>query len=468
VRGAAWGKPERQSDGGTPMRRIVALALALALVGLVAVTTTAGAQGSDRPGVTAKEIKIGGVAGKTNPVGQPYASGFDGAKAYFDFINAKGGIFDRKFKMVAELDDQTRLSQHIAAIRSLVEEEKVFAVLPVVSQEFSGAKYLDENGVPAFGWNIDAEWCSTAEEVQALNEAEAGGSPSPNGCPRKGLFGEKGSYLCFSCPQISPPFVAQQIGATKVGVMSYTDPSSAECAKGQLAAYEQYGIDVVFSDTSLAFGFQNLGDDVQKIKDAGVEFISTCMDIAGEVNISRALRRAGLDDIKFYAPQGYDQGTMKKYGDELNGFFFGVDFVPFENKNLPKGTKQFLSQMKKSGGEVNEQSLAGWQNARLLYEGIKLSGPDFTRESVIDAINGITDWTADGIRATIDWTTDGHGSGTESCVAYIEAVDGKFVPRFGKPGQPFVCFPINPAPSDFDDPVYKPEKAGTTTSSSTP
>jgi len=446
------------------MRRTVALVVVTALaVGLGMVT--AGAQGADRPGVTSKEIRIGGVVGKTNPVGQPYAAGFDGVKAYFDYINGKGGAFGRKYKLVAQLDDQSRASQNVAQCRSLVEEKKVFAVVPMVTQIFACGGYLAEQGVPTFGWNINAEYCSTATRVSTeINAADVAETLQPGdpACDRLGLFGEKGSYLCFSCPNAAPVFIAKELGLTKIGVMAYTAPQSVECAKGEEAAVEKYGMELAFVQESLQFGFSNLGDDVQKIKDAGVELIATCMDIAGEVQIARLLRRAGLTDIKFYAPQGYDPGTLEKYGDELNGIYFTTLFTPFEMKNKPNGLKLFLKHIKKTGGDINEQSLAGWQSAALLHEGITLAGEDFTRQSVIDAINGITDWTADGIRTEIDWSTDGHGPGKETCGAYVEAVDGKFVPRFGKPGQPFVCFPDNPAPDTLDEPYYKPLKDGET------
>ena len=391
-------------------------------------------------------------------------------KAFFDYINGKGGIYDRKFKLVAQLDDQSRASQNVAQCRSLVEEKKVFAVLPMVTQIFACGGYLTEQGVPTFGWNINAEYCSTATRVsEEINPADVAETLQPGdpACDRLNLFGDKGSYLCFTCPGGAPAFIATQLDLTKIGVMSYTAAQSVECAKGVEAGVEKYGLELAFVQESLQFGFSNLGDDVQKIRDAGVEFIATCMDIAGNVQIARLLRRAGLEDIKFYAPQGYDPGTLEKYGDELNGFYFATLFTPFEVKKPPKGLKLFLDQMEKSGAEINEQALAGWQGAALLYEGIKLAGEDFTRQSVIDAINGITDWTADGIRTEIDWSIDGHGPGKEACAAYVEAKDGKFIPRFGKKDQPFVCFPDNPAPDSFDEPYYKPLKDGETVPAAT-
>ena len=41
-------------------------------------------------------------------------------------------------------------------------------------------------------------------------------------------------------------------------------------------------------------------------------------------------------------------------------------------------------------------------------------------------------------------------SGTEGCAAYVAAQNGKFVPQFGRPGQPFLCAPINPNPPTLD------------------
>src|ERR1700680_5121759 len=70
------------------------------------------------PGVTGNTITVGGVAGKTNPVGQPYGSGFDGVQAYFNYINAKGGVFGHKFKLTAKLDEQDSPSQDLIQARS--------------------------------------------------------------------------------------------------------------------------------------------------------------------------------------------------------------------------------------------------------------------------------------------------------------------------------------------------------------
>jgi branched-chain amino acid transport system substrate-binding protein len=436
-------RPKSVDLGGVPMgwkavvRTLIVSLVAVLGVGVAGVGPVSAQTG--QPGVTGNTITVGGVAGKTNPVGQPYGSGFDGVQAYFNYINAKGGVFGKKFKLVAQLDDQSRASQNVTEIRSLVEEKKVFAVAPVVTQIFAGAPYLVQHGVPTFGWNINGEW-----------------NLGPN------LFGEKGSYLCFTCPQEAPAYLAQQVGAKNVAIMAYTAPQSVQCAQGMEAGFKRYGLNVVLNDSSLAFGFQDLGSDIDTMKSKGVQFVGTCMDVGGEVNVARSLRRAGLSNVKFYAPQGYDPTTLAKYGKELDGIYFGIDFIPFETPNVSPGLKLFETQMKKTGKQINEQALAGWIDADMLYKGIKAAGPNFTQKSVIDAVNSFNGYTADDIRPPVNWSFDGHGPpaagtlgnlpdfGHETCAAYVEAINGKYVPKFGTKAQPFVCSQNNPLPTALD------------------
>ena len=215
-------------------------------------------------------------------------------------------------------------------------------------------------------------------------------------------------------------------------------------------------------DSSIPFGFTDLGSDIDTMKSKGVQFVATCMDIAGEVNVALDLQRAGLTNVKFYAPQAYDPATLSKYGNELNGIYFGIDFVPFEDAKHSPELQLFIKEMNAIHKPINEEALAGWINADLLYKGIKKAGPNFTQASVIDAINTFNGYTADGIRPPINWSFDGHKPSTETCTVYVEVVNGKFTPRFGRPGQPFVCTRDNPLPDNLDSSTvyFRPTIAG--------
>ncbi|HEY8216665.1 MAG TPA: ABC transporter substrate-binding protein [Acidimicrobiia bacterium] len=440
---------------------LVASAVASASVAIGAAGAAPAARHRATPGVTATTIRVGGLASPPNVLNVPYQDGYEGAKAYFEIVNKKGGVFGKKLELVAQLSDQGSPGGNIRAVRSLVEEKHVFAVLPVMTNSFAGAKYLADHEIPTFGIDVDPGWCGTISEVEAMQDRILSGDLSPQ-CPRQSLFGEKGSFLCFRCPNPGPSFILLRKHVTRAAIFTYTHPSSTLCAAGLEASFRMYGIDVVFEDKTLNFGFSDASADAQGVRENGAEAIATCMDFGGAFRLAQQLKNAGAKDLIVLAPEGYRPSTVEKYGKALNGWFFGVFFTPWEVKDPPKGTRAYLQAMKKRGVSPSEQSQAGWINAQLLVEGIKKAGKSFTRRSVIDAINSIDDFTADGILANVNWTSTGSGHGLESgptraaCAAYVEAVNGRFVPRFGKPGRPFVCFPYGPLPATLDDPIYRP------------
>jgi ABC-type branched-subunit amino acid transport system substrate-binding protein len=375
--------------------------------------------GTDRPGVTADEIRVGGVASLTNPTGAPLDSTFDGVEAYFDLVNDAGGVHGRRLVLTSRRDDATAASRNLAQTRALVEQDKVFAVLPMASVQFTAADYLAEHGVPTFGWNINAEW-----------------SKGPN------LFGQRGSYTCFECPAPSLPFVAREIGAEKVGIIAYSAPQSRDCAVGVRNSFERYGADLVFEDTSLPFGFVELAADIRRMRTSGVQFVATCMDGNGSAKVARAIREADLD-IPLYLPNGYDHEFVRQNAADLEGSWVGALFVPFEEAESSPGIRRFLDAMERAGKTANELALVGWIGADMFVEGLKDAGPDFDRASVVAAVNAVTDYTADSIIPPIDWRTAHDAVDGDACTAFLRVEGGELVPEFGEPGKPFVCFPTD-------------------------
>jgi hypothetical protein len=88
-------------------------------------------------------------------------------------------------------------------------------------------------------------------------------------------------------------------------------------------------------------------------------------------------------------------------------------------------------------------ALHGWVVADLFVTGLRAAGEDFTRASLVDAINEMTDYDAGGIIRPVDWTTAHEADTDEACTAFLQVEGGKLVPKFGEPGKPFVCFPTD-------------------------
>ena len=378
----------------------------------------ASSSGTD-PGITATEIKVGGLAAKTGPLGSQYEPIGVGVQAYLDMVNEQGGVNGRKIKFIGLRDDATTPSRNVAQARALVEQDKVFAIVGVASPLFPAGTYLAGTGVPTFGWNVNPEW-----------------SAGPN------LFGEKGSYLSFTDPGPAVPFLATRSGAKVVAAIAYTASQSADCMKGMINSYNQFGLKVGVSDASLPFGVTNIDADIQRMKEAGVQFVSTCMDPTGNTLLSRSLKQAGLGHVQQYWPNGYDQETLSKFADLMEGVYLYSDHVPFETPQFSPGMQTFLREMKKRypNQAISDVVLAGWINADLFVTALKAAGKDVTRKKVVDAINKMTHYTAGDINAGIDWTVQHKGDPPILCSAFIQVKNGKFTPAFGNASTPFTCF----------------------------
>ncbi len=128
-------------------------------------------------GVTASRIVVGGVASLTGPIPAAFAPIFDGVNSYLDMVNAGGGVDGRRIDFKFPLDDGSNPSQNTDQVRTLVDQDHVFAVLGVGTPSFAGAGYLAANNVPTFGYTVSTQWAA---------------GPS--------LFGSEGSYLAFTRP----------------------------------------------------------------------------------------------------------------------------------------------------------------------------------------------------------------------------------------------------------------------------
>jgi branched-chain amino acid transport system substrate-binding protein len=378
----------------------------------------------DQPGVTGTEINVGGVVTKSNnPTGGTEADAFAGVKAYFEMVNSSKakGIYGRKLKLTSERDDA--LGMNTQEVQGLISNDNVFAVLPVDVLLFTGGPLLSQSGIPTFGWNINAEWGSEKPEFPG----------APN------MFGQRGSYTCFTCPSQTLPWLAKQLKKTKVGVLAYTVDQSKDCAKGIKASFDKYPPGkIVFDDESLSFG-ADFSTDVSQMKDKGVNLVATCMDINGTLTLAKEMKKQGLDAIQ-YLPNAYDQEFMKTNGQFFEGSYVLTFFTPYQVKKQPPGLKQFLKWAKKTDSPITENALAGWTNADLFYQGLKAAGPEFTRQKVIDAINQMKDYTANGIYAPIDWTISHTADSPQGCVILSKIHNGTFVPSFGTADKPFICF----------------------------
>ena len=124
------------------------LRIAAAALATLALTASAGAAPVADPGVTASTILLGGTVPLTGEAAA-FGSVGPGAKAYFDYVNAKGGVHGRKIDY-RFYDDAYDPSQTVQLTRKLVEDDGVVAVFGSIgtANNLAIRDYLNAQKVP--------------------------------------------------------------------------------------------------------------------------------------------------------------------------------------------------------------------------------------------------------------------------------------------------------------------------------
>lgn len=371
----------------------------------------------DQPGVTKDTIRVAGVASITNTLNAPYGDVFKGVKAYFAKVNSTGGVYGRKLELVNQRDDQ--MFNNLKEVQGLLSEDDAFAAAGILTIfDFSGASELAKNGIPAFGVNYNADW------------------------NHSNLFSNAGA-LCLGCTGVELPWIAKQLGRKSIGILTYgTVDSSKRCGEGIKQSFEEFPTAKVgyYSDGH-GFGDVDYSVDVQKMKDAGVDLVTTCMDNNAVLALQKEARAQKLDAIQ-YLPNGYDQAFMDANSEFFQGSIVRVPFIPFETTPKPAGLTDYLKWMDKQGDPPNEYTTYGWINGAQLVEGLKGAGPNFTQAKVVAALNKLTNDTGGGLLPGIDWTTQHTETHPPlSCAAFVKVEGKKFVLTFVPKEKVFLCFP---------------------------
>ena len=363
---------------------------------------------------------MGSLSGFVAPSFAPVVTG---ARVYFDRLNAAGGVNGRTIDYRPLVDDGTSPSGNVAAAQRMV-RSKVFAVVGVGTPFFTGSSVLRSNGVPAFGLQ------------ENTNEQWAGPT----------MFGAGGSYVDATLPQPQVAYLVQHTGAHRAAVVAYNVAQSSEGCVSVIKALAQFHIPTPVIDLSIPFGAASLDADVTRFDQNHVDFVVSCMDATGNIKLSQTLQQHGMSSVVQYWFDGYNAQTLHDNQVAMDGVYFLAQLTPFEvSATQPRvypGTDAFNRAMKRYAPNtpVSGAALAGWVSADLFTKGLRAVGSDVTRTRVVDAINRLTSYNADGAMPPVNWKIAHTKVDGTSCTAFVQARRGRFVPVFGTTDSVYLCF----------------------------
>jgi branched-chain amino acid transport system substrate-binding protein len=378
------------------------------------------------PGVSPTKIVVGALATESGTLAGQFASVVNGAQAYFDYVNANGGVDGRKIDLAYNLDDAGSTTDDTTQARNLVEQDHVFAVVGVGTPFFSAASYFAATGTPVFGYVVTQDWNN-----------------------RPSLFGAYGSYLTFGGAQPIPIYVAHQLHAKSVAVVAYNIAASSEDACAAVAqGLRQGGVHVGFED--LAFPYSgNPTADVLKMKAAGVDLFVSCIAAADNLSFAKVMHEYGMASVHQVWSNGYDRSYLQQAPQDMVGVIYLLQHVPFEAATQFPGRypamETYLEVMKKYQPqyEYNDLAFQGYLNAAQFVQGLRESaaaGLPLTQKNLVDTINKETAFSA-GLTQPVNWTYAHTAVNPIGCESFVEVMPGDKlrVVFYQKNDEVFVC-----------------------------
>jgi hypothetical protein len=203
----------------------------------------------------------------------------------------------------------------------------------------------------------------------------------------------------------------------------------------------------------------DLHADVARMKSAGVDMVTSCLDLSGDILLSKTMQQDGMTGATQYWFDGYDESALKDDAAWMRGVYFMLQHLPFEVTQLYPGRYRAMDRFEWAlkryvpGNPPSEAALAGWTSADLFVTGLRVIGRDVTRTRLVAAINKLTLYTAHGLVSPIDWRTDHTGVSTiYNCSVFVQVRGRRFVPVYGTPPSVFSCFPV---PNPVHGPIEK-------------
>jgi ABC-type branched-subunit amino acid transport system substrate-binding protein len=319
------------------------------------------------PGVTRNSITIGMTTPLTGPAAPGYKDIPAAAEAYFDYVNANGGINGRKVDLKI-YDDQYNPAKTKVGTAQLINRDKIFAMFGALGTPTHSAVITDLNrrGIPDVFVNTGAASFDNPRRYPTtfpffpsyIVEAKAMG------------------YYIDNTPELK----------SKKRCLMFQDGEFGDNAK---AGFKAAGISFA-AETSYFSGQQlsPLTSQVSTLRSAGCELVVFFGVTSATANLLGTSARAGFQPTWMVTSVGSDPdivGGLVGAKGILNGVYTPSFIHPIQDTR-----NAYVRQMKviadRAGLPWNFYTYYGINTAYVLAQAIDMAGPNLTRKGLINSL----------------------------------------------------------------------------------
>jgi ABC-type branched-subunit amino acid transport system substrate-binding protein len=313
--------------------------------------------------VTSTSITFGQTVPKTGPAAL-YGESTAGVLAYFDYVNAHGGVHGRKLKLIS-LNDQYEPPVALQDTKTLVQTDNVFAEVAVNGTATSEADLtvLGPANVPTVGLQTGATVFS--------------------GTLRPYLYNVWPSYLTEG--KLLGNY-AQQLHLTKVGVLYQNDDFGKSLLQGVLNSGLKPALSISYDPTQTDFSAQ-----AAQLKSAKVDAVIVLAIPGPTTDFLNALAAINFTPVRLMSQVSAIPQMFSTAPQEFPGSYIGA-FIPPLTETSNSQVQAFLSAMAQyqPGKPASVFAAWGWTEAQVAVAGLKAIKGTITRDSYEAALNSLS------------------------------------------------------------------------------
>ncbi|MEV4198418.1 ABC transporter substrate-binding protein [Micromonospora globbae] len=395
-------------------RRGLAIASTIALLAATAACGDDGGSGSGRanvPGVTDTEIVVGTHMPLTGPAAAGYSEIAPATKAYFDYVNANGGVHGRKITYKI-MDDGYNPANTQQVVRQLVLQDKVFAI-------------LNGLGTPTHTGVLDFLKTNRVPDLFVASGSRSWDQPDKY----PGTFGFNPDYTVEG--KILAHHIKTNLAGRKVCFLGQDD----DFGRDSLLGVEKIlGAGAVAVKQTYVTSNTNVGPQIGAFKAAGCQVV-VLATVPGFTALSiGTAAKLGFRPQWLVSNVGADHATLtKQLGDAaplLEGMI-GVNYLPMQNDTANPWIQLFTRINKEYNGNAgfNGNTVYGMAVGYLFVQALLAAGKDLTRESIVEAVEK-GGFQGPGLAPLRFSATDHSGYGGERLTRVSGGVQSYFGPAY--------------------------------------
>jgi ABC-type branched-subunit amino acid transport system substrate-binding protein len=414
------------------MRWFASVTVAVATAVALAACGSSSSGSSSAPGVTATSITFGTHTPLTGPAAPGYSEIAAASQAYFNYVNANGGVFGRKIHLIIK-DDAYNPTNTVNVVHQLVLQSHVFGI-------YEGLGTPTHTKVVGF---------LNASKIPDLFVAS--GCPCwDNGTSQPYTFGWQPNYTIEG--KILGQYIKQHFAGQKVGVL-YQDDDFGQ--GGLLGIEDEVPSADVVSKQPYQVGATTLAPQITAIKSAGakvlVDFTVPIYTAIGQLTSftlgykpQLVTSSVGIDPTTVAAllktvSKGKASGTGLIEGTITDGY------LPSNTDTSNPWVQLFMKVHAQYDASVPFDGNVeyGMASAYTLVQALQAAGKNLTRQDLVNAVNKFGgSWKGPGL-VPFRYTTTQHGGYGGAEIGQIRG--GKIV-LFGGPltTDPTAGSPITP------------------------